>query len=147
MSERPKFVTEAVREARRNRRIPEGSACACCGETNPLLLQAATGELIEVALLEFHHVLGAANDSKAGGFLCANHHRVATELQRQVGVTLVRDPPRHELERIEAMLRSAAAFLRQLADAFIRAADYIAAFVGVSDRETPAWRTLPVTNH
>jgi len=145
MSERPKWVNTEVRAARRNRRIPDGAACALCGETNRLLLLRASAERVKVVLLEFHHTAGAANDAVAGGWLCANHHRIATELQRHAGATLVHDGSRHQLERIEAMLRSTAAFLGQIVEALVRAADYLAAFIRAADRDLPTWRILPVT--
>jgi hypothetical protein len=117
------------RARRRSGRLGTSAACANCGEDR-------------LPLLECHHAGGAENDADLLVVLCRNCHALHTEAQLVAGVKLGGDA-RAMPERLEAMLRSLAAFFALLADVLCRWADQLAAFVAQLDETQPGWRALP----
>lgn len=99
-----KLQTE-VRRMKRLRELGDNPSCALCGESNPEALTS-----IKRSLLENHHVGGDANDQDLTVVLCLNHHRIATEKQRQCGVDLWHTE-KNTTERLINVLKGLASFL------------------------------------
>src|ERR1700738_2236959 len=90
---------------KRLRELGDSPSCALCGESNPEALTRG-----KRSLLENHHVGGDANDSEMTVVLCLNHHRIATERQRQCGVDLCHRQ-KDTLESLINVLKGLASFL------------------------------------
>jgi hypothetical protein len=104
METESRLQTEA-RTMRRFRALGDNPSCALCGESNPEALTS-----IKRSLFENHHVGGDANDPDLTVVLCLNHHRIATERQRQCGVDLCHRQ-KDTLERLINILKGLASFL------------------------------------
>ncbi len=119
-----------VRKARRRRRLGPTVICALCGETAP-------------ETLEYHHVVGVANDPALRLRVCRNCHAKLTEAQRAAGVDLRRIAPRTLPEVIASILRALGAFFQDLGKKLSEWADRLLAFVRALDARWPQWRDLP----
>lgn len=127
-------IANDARKARRSRRLPPGSSCALCGETDPASLQRS--------LLESHHVAGRANDRGLTVVLCRNCHAKATSEQIDVGAI----PPGRAptvFERLILALRSLGTFFELLAKSCYAWATQLTAAVATLDANYPDWRTDP----
>jgi hypothetical protein len=120
------------RLARRVAKLGPNAACAICGERNLIAL-----------VLHGHHVGLEANDPVAVCALCLNHHAVAQERLRQIGVVEWEAPADNFIDRQVAMLRSEADFLRLLAESRDQAADAWEAFTRWLDGKELDWRGWP----
>ena len=134
--ERDPITSDSRRERRRRRGTAE-LVCAVCGERD----RAAFPRRPHI--VEEHHAAGRANDAELVVSLCLTHHALATELQRDLGVELSYLPERSVLERVEAALRSLAAFFQLLAERLVAWADSLRALVVSLDGAHPDWRQLP----
>jgi hypothetical protein len=132
-----------ARWKRRERELGKGAGCLLCQEGALETLVEASGVFRE-RLLERHHVVGAANDSKLKVWLCKNCHAKETEAQRVHGIDLNRDTNRNGYAIVEMFLRGIAIFLWHLADRCWAMADLLAAELGAS---VPGWRDLPSFGH
>jgi hypothetical protein len=117
------------RLARRVAKLGPKAACAICGQRNLIAL-----------VLHGHHVGLEANDSTAVCVLCLNHHAIAQERLRQIGVLEWEAPADNFIERQAAMLHSEADFLRLLADSRDIAAQAWEAFSLWLDDHGVPWR-------
>ncbi len=122
------------RSSRRVRSLGSNAACAICGERNLIAL-----------VLQGHHVGLEANDPIAVCVLCLNHHAIAQERLRQIGVVEWETPVDNFIDRQVAMLRSEADFLRLLAESREQAADAWESFTRWLDEQELKWRGWPET--
>ncbi len=115
----------AVREAKRQRRLPPDAACVTCGEN-------------AYVALEMHHPMGAAHEPNLTVPLCKNCHAKATEdqLREDVSLSATDSFP----DRLAAILGALAAFFRFLADAFNRLQSQVKEFAGNLEVTHPEWR-------
>jgi hypothetical protein len=134
----PDPIGADLRRARRTRKLPEGAACALCGETNPIVLDQGKRPK---SLLEVHHVAGWTNDPDLVVALCLNCHMKATFEQHDVGIFVAGDLS-SQLELIPLMLRSIACFFELLVETLYRCADVIDAAIKIFDQHIPEWRML-----
>jgi hypothetical protein len=117
------------RASRRVAKLGPNAACAICGERNVIAL-----------VLHGHHVGLEGNDPIAICVLCLNHHAIAQERLRQIGVVEWEAPADNFIGRQVAMLRSEADFLELLAESRRLAAGDLEAFVEWLDTQGLAWR-------
>lgn len=117
------------RASRRQHKLGSNAACMICGERDPFAL-----------LLHGHHVGLKANDPVATGTVCLNHHAVAQERLRRIGIVEWGPVGDNFIERQAAMLRAEADFLRLLADSRDLAARKWEAFGRYLDDQGATWR-------
>ncbi|MGO9964837.1 MAG: hypothetical protein ACLPUG_15610 [Acidimicrobiales bacterium] len=118
-----------LRLARRLAKIGRDAACAVCGEVDPFAL-----------VLHDHHVALEANDPVTVCRLCLNHHVIAHERLRRVGVVEWEPAAVGFLDRQVMKFRALADFHRLLADGWDRDAQDLAAFVEWLDAVGVCWR-------
>jgi hypothetical protein len=88
-----------------------------------------------------HHVAGRQHDDALLVPLCLNCHRDCSVAQVDDGVPLRRQPTLPE--RVVAALEAIASFFRGCADACIRWAQWLFAFIAGLDQDFPTWRDKP----
>ena len=115
----------AVREAKRQRRLPPNAVCSTCEESAHVTL-------------EMHHPMGTAHEPNLTVPLCKNCHAKATDDQYREGVPLSATDSLPD--RLAAILGALAAFFRFLADAFNRLQNQVKEFAGKLDLALPGWR-------
>jgi hypothetical protein len=106
-------IDDARRAARRAIRLGREPVCAACGERTPEGLVRA-----HRSILQAHHLVALAVDTKTTILLCGTCHLIVTALQHDAGVTF--RVPQSPLERARAILRSHAALHSLLAKACLR---------------------------
>lgn len=99
----------AARRKRRLERLGPESACALCGESDPVVLI-----VVLRTLLQGHHVFGWKRDPKCTVILCRNCHAKVTEDLLKAGVPMVRE--RDPRKRAAYALLSGAVFFKRYAD-------------------------------
>jgi hypothetical protein len=122
-------VANDRRMASRQRKLGPNAACAICGERDAFAL-----------ILNGHHIGLNANDPTAVCVVCLNHHAIAHERLRRIGLVEWESVAQSFLERQAAMLHAEADFLRLLADSRDSAARELDAFAEWLDDQGVAWR-------
>ena len=128
-------IQTAARNAARIRKLGPHASCTFCAIGDPVVLVTAGR-----TLLESHHVVGEANESKLATPLCRNHHATAHEKLLDAGADM--KPPSSLLDKLVAVLRSIGVFLRDLGEHCIQWANQLASFITALDVTAPAWRTM-----
>ena len=135
MSDDP--IGEAARAAKRERKVPPGTACPFCGEHDPACFVE-----VDKTMLEDHHIAGVGNLPHLTVWLCRNCHRKLHVDMLDAGVDLTHPPKRILLVVASVILVAAAALLRKLADTFVWLAGLLGLFIASLDSEYPEWREL-----
>jgi len=130
-------IKNDARRRHQSRRLPEGAACALCGEINPEVLRSPAR-----SILEMHHAAGEANDPNLIVVLCQNCHRRATNAQRDQAALPPGIAP-SSLERLQLALRSLGAFFSSLAESCLTWAETLGQAILSLNAAVPGWRTLP----
>jgi hypothetical protein len=97
-----------IQTARRISRRENQQRCLVCGRSNDI---------------EQHHVAGRRNDPAFTQPLCQAHHALVTEELRKTDVRLSHEP--NSIKRVKNALKATAVFLRMLAEALGRWADWL----------------------
>jgi len=130
-------IRNAARKSRRTSKVPPGTTCFLCGESDPEVL-IKVGRTI----LDFHHLAGEANDPHIGGYLCPTCHRKRQIELANAGIVLTRRP-RNLLEVIAAVLTGVGQTLKAVGEHLLAYAEQLCAFIVALDAGWPQWRTLP----
>jgi len=130
-------IRNAARKSRRTSKVPPGTTCFLCGESDPEVL-------IKVGrtMLDFHHFAGEASDPDLGGFLCPTCHRKRQIELTNAGVELTRRP-RNLLEVIAAVLTGVGQTLKAVGEHLLAYSEQLWSCVAALDESCPQWRTLP----
>jgi len=134
----------AVRTAQRELCLGVDQGCLFCGNGELAALQEVLdpglAKAVRKAVLEEHHVLGRALDSKLKIILCRTHHAMAHETFRRGAVSMV--PEGNVLDRLVNFLRGLLAFLHDLSNALERHLAELEALRTFLDARYSTWRDL-----
>ena len=97
-----------IQTARRRSRREEQQRCVLCGRKDSI---------------EQHHVAGRNHDPQLTGPLCQACHALATENLRRADVSMRHEP--NSIKRVKKALSATAVFMRMLADALGRWANWL----------------------
>ncbi len=117
------------RRSARQRKLGPDAACSICGLTN-----------LEALLLHRHHVGLEANDPATVSVVCLNHHALAQDRLRQVGLCEWEEVAGPPIERQVAAHKGRADFLRLLAETEDGEAERLEAFLSWLDGQRVPWR-------
>jgi hypothetical protein len=126
----------AVRRARRARKLGANARCAICGVSDPAMLVAVGGTTLEV-----DHVLGRSVDPSITWTLCRNHHALLTD--KRVAAAASMERPATILHLLTSVLPSQGVVLNQLTERSAEWSEQVAELIERLDSDYPAWRDLP----
>ncbi|HEV8063543.1 MAG TPA: hypothetical protein VGP46_01870 [Acidimicrobiales bacterium] len=117
------------RRRTRQSKLGPSAACAICGLSNT-----------EALLLHRHHVGLEGNDPVVVCVLCLNHHAIAQERLRQIGLCEWEELAGSPIERQLAARRGRVDFWRLLADQEERDVELMERFLAWLDNQGVDWR-------